>query len=118
MPIPAELQSLLTELKISPPTKEHDEVLTVEALIAQPAVADMGCSFSKNLLIKDKKVGQQGQSFLLAGPQLAPYASSGSAWWIWAACTPRGRSRATGRPATASGARASRRLESRRLHRL
>ena len=62
MPIPAELQSLLTELKISPPTKEHDEVLTVEALIAQPAVADMGCSFSKNLLIKDKKVGQQGQS--------------------------------------------------------
>jgi len=36
----------------------------------------------------------------------APCASSGRAWWLWAACTP------TGRPATASGARASR-LQSR-----
>ena len=117
MPIPAELQSLLTELKISPPTKEHDEVLTVEALIALPAVADMGCSFSKNLLIKDKKVGQQGQSFLLAGPQLAPYASSGSAWRLWAVWRSQGRGWPTGRPATASGARASR-LQSRRCHRL
>ena len=32
MPIPAELQSLLSELKISPPTKEHAAVETVEAL--------------------------------------------------------------------------------------
>ena len=55
MPIPAELQSLLSELKISPPTKEHAAVETVEALVA--AVPDMGCSFSKNLLIKDKKAG-------------------------------------------------------------
>ena len=55
MPIPAELQSLLSELKISPPTKEHDAVETVEALLA--AVTDMDCSFSKNLLIKDKKAG-------------------------------------------------------------
>jgi len=55
MPIPAELQALLSELNISPPTKEHAEVLTVEAGLA--AVADMGCSFTKNLLIKDKKAG-------------------------------------------------------------
>ena len=38
----------------------------------------------------------------MAGPQLAPCASSGRAWWLWAACTPEGRSRATGRTATAS----------------
>ena len=55
MPIPAELQSLLSELNISPPTKEHAPVETVEALIA--AVTDLDCSFSKNLLIKDKKAG-------------------------------------------------------------
>jgi len=55
MPIPRELQAILTELNISPATKEHAEVLTVEAGLA--AVADMGCSFSKNLLIKDKKAG-------------------------------------------------------------
>ena len=72
MPIPAELQSLLSELKISPPTKEHDAVETVEALLA--AVTDMDCSFSKNLLIKDKKAGRHGQGPLWQGPSspLAP----------------------------------------------
>ena len=53
-------------------------------------------------------VGQHGQSAPLAGPQLGFCASSGGAWWLWAACTPRGRGQPTGRPATASGARASR----------
>ena len=88
MPIPAELQSLLSELKISPPTKEHAAVETVEALVA--AVPDMGCSFSKNLLIKDKKAGQMVKSARVwHGPSSAPYASSGSAWWLWVAWTPR-----------------------------
>ena len=50
-----------------------------------------------------RNVSQHGQSAPLAGPQLAPCASSGSARWLWAACTPQ-----VGRPATASGARASR----------
>ena len=31
-------------------------------------------------------------------------ASLGRAWWLWAACTPRGRGQPTGRPATVSGA--------------
>ena len=70
MPIPAELQSLLSELKISPPTKEHDAVETVEALLA--AVTDMDCSFSKNLLIKDKKAGRHGQGPLWQGPSSPP----------------------------------------------
>eukprot|EP00964_Phaeocystis_antarctica_P063977 scaffold38432_cov52-Phaeocystis_antarctica.AAC.1 len=52
----------------------------------------------------------------LAVPQLGFYASSGRAWWLWAAFTLRGRRRSTGRPAAASGARASR-LQSRRFHR-
>ena len=55
MPIPAELQAIFTELSISPPTKDHAEVMTVEAGLE--AVADLKCAFSKNLLIKDKKAG-------------------------------------------------------------
>ena len=71
MPIPAELQSLLSELNISPPTKEHAPVETVEALIA--AVTDLDCSFSKNLLIKDKKAGQPGQSVRLWRRRSSPF---------------------------------------------
>ena len=49
------------------------------------------------------EVQQHGQSAPLAAPQLAPCASSGRAWWLWAACTPAactpaGRSLATGAP--------------------
>ena len=51
----------------------------------------------------DSDAGQHGQSAPLAGPQLDPCASSGSAWWLWATCTHEGSSRATGRAATASG---------------
>ena len=46
----------------------------------------------------------------LAVPEVAPCASSGRAWRLWAACTPKGGGgrRPTGRPATASGAQAGR----------
>eukprot|EP00964_Phaeocystis_antarctica_P021828 scaffold12121_cov57-Phaeocystis_antarctica.AAC.2 len=49
-----------------------------------------------------------GQSAPLAAPQLGFCASSGRAWQLSAACTPRGRGQPTGNPATASGAPASR----------
>ena len=57
--------------------------------------------------VLQRKVRQRGQSSPLAGPQLVSCASSGRAWWLWAACTPRRRERPAGRPATASGARAN-----------
>ena len=102
MPIPAELQSLLSELKISPPTKEHAAVETVEALVA--AVPDMGCSFSKNLLIKDKKAGQMVKvpvcGMAPARPLTPPRGAPGGSGWR---ALP-GRSKYTGRPVTASGA--------------
>ena len=47
---------------------------------------------------------QHGQSAALAVPQLGFCAFSGRAWWLWAACTLRGRLQSTGRPATASDA--------------
>ena len=55
---------------------------------------------------------QHGQSAPLAGPQRGSCASSGRAWGLWVASN---RSKPTGRPLTASGARASR-LQSRRFH--
>ena len=51
----------------------------------------------------------------LAVPQLAPCASSARAWRLCAARHSQVEAQATGRPATASGARASR-LQSRRFH--
>jgi GNAT superfamily N-acetyltransferase len=65
----------------------------------------------------DLFVRQHGQSAPLAGPQLAFCATSGRTGWLGAACTPRGRGQPTGRPATASGARASG-LQRGRFHRL
>ena len=53
----------------------------------------------------------------LAAPQLGSCASSGRAWQPWLAQRSKGRGRSTGRPATASGARACR-LQSRPFHRL
>ena len=53
----------------------------------------------------------------LAVPQLAPCASSGRAWRLWGSSVLPERGQATGRPATASGAQASR-LQSRRFHRI
>ena len=99
MPIPAELQSLLSELNISPPTKEHAPVETVEALIA--AVTDLDCSFSKNLLIKDKKAGQHGQSVRLWRRRTRPLRRLGAHLVdLSAACPPEGcESRATVRAA-------------------
>ena len=41
--------------------------------------------------LREWLAGQHGQSAPWAGPQLAPCASSGRAWWLWAVCTPRGR---------------------------
>ena len=49
--------------------------------------------------VLQRKVRQRGQSAPLAAPQLASCASSGRAWWLWAACAPRAR----GQP-SASGA--------------
>ena len=37
-----------------------------------------------------ENAAQHGESAPMAGPQLAPYASSGRAWSLWAACTPEG----------------------------
>ena len=103
MPIPAELQSLLSELNISPPTKEHAPVETVEALIA--AVTDLDCSFSKNLLIKDKKAGSlvRACAFGAAAARLLrrPWARLVA---LCAACTPEGCSRATVRAARTASA--------------
>jgi len=55
MPIPAPLQAIFDELSIAPKTKDHEPVMTVEAGLE--ATKDMGCAFSKNLFIKDKKAG-------------------------------------------------------------
>ena len=52
-----------------------------------------------------------------AVPEMGSCASSGRAWRLWAARHSQGEAPATERPATASGARASR-LQSRRFHRL
>ena len=60
---------------------------------------------------------QHGQTAPLAVPQLGFCASSGRAWQLWLARRSHGRDRPTGRPAAASGARASR-LLSRRFPRL
>ena len=60
------------------------------------------------------KVEQHGQSAPMAAPQLGPCASS---WRLWASSAPSERSRPSARPATASGARASR-LQSRPFRRL
>ena len=59
-------------------------------------------------------VVQHGQCAPLAAPQLGSCASSGRAWRLWAMRPLRGRSRLTGRPDTASSARASR-LQRRRF---
>jgi hypothetical protein len=64
------------------------------------------------------KVEPHGQGARLSSAQLGPCASSGRAWRLWAARHSQGGAgRPTGRPATASGARASC-LQSRRCHRL
>ena len=62
------------------------------------------------------KVPQHGRSPRSAVPELGSCASSGRAWRLWAARHPHG-GPVPGRPATASGARASR-LQSRRCHRV
>ena len=62
-------------------------------------------------------VMQHAQSAPLAMPEVGFRASSGRAWQLWPARRSQGRDRPTGRPATASGVRASR-LRSRRFHRL
>ena len=59
--------------------------------------------------------GQHGQSAVLAAPQLGSCASSGRAWWLWAARYSQKKSQTTGCPATALDVRASR-LQSRRFH--
>ena len=70
----------------------------------------MGCGYKGMATNKPKLmrrylwVWQHGQSGPLAVPQLGSCASSGRAWWLWAAFTLRGRSRPIGRPDTASGA--------------
>ena len=63
--------------------------------------------------LDSEMVLQHGQSVALAAPQLGSCASPWHLWQIWLAR----RGRPTGRPATASGARASR-AQSRRFPRL
>ena len=53
-------------------------------------------------------VAQHGQRAPLAGPEVGPRATLGRAWQLWLVRRSHGRDRPTGRPATASGARASR----------
>ena len=66
-------------------------------------------------IIAERAVQQYGQSAPLAVLQLGSCASSGRAWRLWAARRSQARGRPSGRPATASSARASR-LQSRRFH--
>ena len=63
------------------------------------------------------EVPQHGQSAVWAVPQLGSCASSGRVWQLWLARRSHGRDGPTGRPATASGARASR-LQTANFHRL
>ena len=63
------------------------------------------------------EVPQHCQSAALAAPQLGSCASSGRVWQLWLARRSHGRDGPAGRPATASGARASR-LQTANFHRL
>ena len=63
--------------------------------------------YGQPLQLRLRAVLQQGQSAPLAVPQLGSCASSGRAWWLWAARHSQGRGRATERSATALCARAS-----------
>ena len=80
-----------------------------DALNAESAdVATVQAGLEGLQALQVTRASQHGQSAPLAGHQLGFCASSGRAWWRWAACTARGRGQPIGRPATASGARASR----------
>ena len=106
-------RKLLTHMRTS--TDAPPYLLVLEAIAS--------CSFLVKLAVAEVREGapkaapQQGQSAPLAAPQLGSCASPGRAWRLWAARHSQGRGRPTGRPATASGARANR-LQSRPFHRL
>ena len=93
------------------PGKMHVQVCCATDLLAADSngLSDPYCKLTW--------LGQHGQSATLAVPEVGSRASSGRAWQLWPARRSQGRDRPTGRPATASGVRASR-LRSRRFHRL
>ena len=106
-------RKLLTHMRSS--TDAPPYLLVLEAIAS--------CSFLVKLAVAEVREGapkaapEQGQSAPLAAPQLGSCASPGRAWRLWAARHSQGRGRPTGRPATASAARAHR-LQSRPFHRL